>query len=361
MTTKGNKFVQFLVDENGIVKDSSSREFDRAEGKSIADVVGKAVGREIMKMDDGRIAGIDLDIGGEGMKKYYDEIYPRFLEKQYRKYGVKPEPTQRPKRQYTERDIEIEETGEVDRFGRPTYGYSVIDPETGDTVAYESNIEKAIAQANKKAPNVPLWVMDVPVKMKADVKKGQPFKAGGAVKMAKRGIAKIAKAAEKAAGAATKRMSREEAEKAGLWHGISETKLPKPIGEYKFKVAEEKGVQMLPRRVISPEEMQGGVAIPLAGDRAAAGKIIEEIEGIPMNVLLEGGGDFMRRNPGKGWASEKNALGTIGKQIRRAAESGDPVYGIHTSMSPVSVDFNTMVTESILNRLDVGNLRKKDI
>ena len=107
--------------------------------------------------------------------------------------------------------------------------------------------------------------------------------------------------------------------------------------------------------------MQGGVAVPLAGDRAAAGKIIEEIEGIPMSVLLEGGGDFMRRNRGKAWASEKNALGTIGKQVRRASESGDPVYGIHTSMSPVSVDFNTMVTESILNRLDVSSLRKKDI
>jgi len=180
--TKGNKFVQFLVDENGIVKDSSSREFDRAEGKSIADVVGKAVGREIMKMDDGRIAGVDLDIGGEGMKKYYDEIYPRFLEKQYKKYGVKPELTQRQKGGYTERDIEVAETGEVDRFGRPTYGYSVIDPETGNTIAYESNIEEAIAQANKKAPTLPLWVMDVPTKMKADVKKGQAFKAGGAVK-----------------------------------------------------------------------------------------------------------------------------------------------------------------------------------
>lgn len=369
--TKGNQFVEFLVDDNGIVQESSSREFSRAEGKSIADVVGKAVGREIMKMDSGKIAGAGLDIGGEGMKKYYDEIYPRFLEKQYKKYGVKPELTQRPKREYTERDIEVDETGEVDRFGRPTYGYSVIDPETGDTIAYESNIEEAIAQANKKAPTLPLWVMDVPTNMKADVKKGQPFKAGGAVKkdtalqewhMAGGGIAgKISKAATKGAEKAAKRMSREEAEKAGYWHPISETKLAKPIGEYKIKVGEEKGVEMLPRRVISLEEMQGGVAVPLAGDRSAAGKVIEEIEGIPMNVILEGGGDFMRRNKGKAWASDKGVLTTIGKQVKRASESGAPVFGVHTSMSPVSVDFNTMVTESILNRLDVSELRKKDI
>ncbi len=368
--TKGNQFVEFLVDDNGIVQESSSREFSRAEGKSIADVVGKAVGREIMKMDSGKIAGAGLDIGGEGMKKYYDEIYPRFLEKQYKKYGVKPELTQRRKREYTERDIEVDETGEVDRFGRPTYGYSVIDPETGDTIAYESNIEEAIAQANKKAPTLPLWVMDVPTKMKADVKKGQPFKAGGAVKkdtalqewhMAKGGIAKVAKAAEKAAGKAGKRMSREEAEKAGYWHPISETKLAKPIGEYKSTVVQDLSADLIPRKTISIEELQGGVAIPLAGDRAAAGKIIKEIEGVPMDVRLEGGPDFMRQHPGAAWASGKGVLSMLSDRIKKARESGDPIYGVYTAMSPQAVDFNTMMTESILNQLDISGLRKKDI
>ena len=32
--------------------------------------------------------GIDLQVGGEGMKKYYDEIYPAFLAKQAKKYGA---------------------------------------------------------------------------------------------------------------------------------------------------------------------------------------------------------------------------------------------------------------------------------
>jgi hypothetical protein len=33
----------------------------------------------------------DIEIGGEGMKKYYDEIYPAFLNKFGKKYGVKVE------------------------------------------------------------------------------------------------------------------------------------------------------------------------------------------------------------------------------------------------------------------------------
>jgi antitoxin component of RelBE/YafQ-DinJ toxin-antitoxin module len=35
------------------------------------------------------LAGIDLDVGGEGMKKYYDEIYPAVLKKLAKQYGGK--------------------------------------------------------------------------------------------------------------------------------------------------------------------------------------------------------------------------------------------------------------------------------
>ena len=36
-----------------------------------------------------RITGLDLQVGGEGMKKYYDEVYPKFLEKYGKKWGAK--------------------------------------------------------------------------------------------------------------------------------------------------------------------------------------------------------------------------------------------------------------------------------
>ena len=35
------------------------------------------------------MTGLDLQVGGEGMKKYYDEIYPAFLAKQGKKYNAK--------------------------------------------------------------------------------------------------------------------------------------------------------------------------------------------------------------------------------------------------------------------------------
>jgi hypothetical protein len=40
------------------------------------------------------LSGIDLKVGGEGMKKYYDEIYPNFLNKYGKKYGAQVGETQ---------------------------------------------------------------------------------------------------------------------------------------------------------------------------------------------------------------------------------------------------------------------------
>ena len=34
------------------------------------------------------LSGLDLQVGGEGMKKYYDEIYPNYLKKFGKKYGA---------------------------------------------------------------------------------------------------------------------------------------------------------------------------------------------------------------------------------------------------------------------------------
>lgn len=362
--TKGGGILDLVVDNKGVVVSTSQKHFDRAVGKPITDVVGKAVGKQLMEMDDGVISGQGLNIGGKGMAKYYDEIYPKFLEKQYKKYGVKPNQKGLTFEKYTENDVIPEPSGEADRFGREVMGYTIRDRDTDEVIGYGLSPQEALREANSSKTDI--WVMDIPETLKSDVKIGQSYKKGGLVKdkklqewhMAKGGVAgKVAKAAERAG----KRMSRAEAEAAGLWHQISETKLAKPIGEYKATVVEDPSAQMLPKKTITPEELQGGVAIPLAGDRAAAGRIIQEIEGTPMNVTLEGGPDFMRLHPGAAWASGKGVLSMLADRIRMARESGQPIYGVYTAMSPLAVDFNTMMTESLLNQLDISGLRKKDI
>jgi hypothetical protein len=62
-----------------------------AAGKTVEEVLGKSMAKQIAehKQDVGSIKGDDLTIGGEGMKTYYDEIYPAFLAKQGKKYNAK--------------------------------------------------------------------------------------------------------------------------------------------------------------------------------------------------------------------------------------------------------------------------------
>jgi hypothetical protein len=65
--------------------------------KELPDVVGKEMAEKIIKgegssSESGKskyFRGLDLQVGGEGMKKYYDEIYPKFLDKYGKKWGAR--------------------------------------------------------------------------------------------------------------------------------------------------------------------------------------------------------------------------------------------------------------------------------
>lgn len=81
--------IGLVVNRDGRIVDSSMSDF---EGKQLSDVVGKEVALKILgEEDNGRIGGNGLRIGGEGMKGFYDEILPRFMNKYGKKWGVKVE------------------------------------------------------------------------------------------------------------------------------------------------------------------------------------------------------------------------------------------------------------------------------
>jgi hypothetical protein len=74
---------QMEVDNDGIV---ISGDF---KGKQLSDVVGKELAKKLMDVEDHeKFTGEDLRIGGEGMKGFYDQILPRFMNKYCKKWGV---------------------------------------------------------------------------------------------------------------------------------------------------------------------------------------------------------------------------------------------------------------------------------
>jgi hypothetical protein len=86
--------IKLMVDDKSIVTGygAGSTQFS---GKKLSEVIGKDIADKVMKADaDTKFTGLDLSVGGEGMKKYYDEIYPKFLDKYGKKYGASVGETQ---------------------------------------------------------------------------------------------------------------------------------------------------------------------------------------------------------------------------------------------------------------------------
>lgn len=161
------------------------------------------------------------------------------------------------------------------------------------------------------------------------------------------------------------RMSAAEARAAGYWHDIGAgKKLPIPISEMTAKLED---VSNLPPKIIrSPETMQGGAIVPFSGDRSTAGKNLLGIGDIQFEtpVYLEGGYDFMRANSPTGsiWASEKGAARSLQNRINEASQlGGGDVYGIYTAMGPESMNFNTMMSDALLEQMRAGKISKKNI
>lgn len=70
----------------------AAEELPSLVGKEVADKIVKGEGQS----GGGRMTlrGLDLQVGGEGMKKYYDEIYPKFLDKYAKKWNARVGETQ---------------------------------------------------------------------------------------------------------------------------------------------------------------------------------------------------------------------------------------------------------------------------
>ena len=90
--SSNNTFELGVVGKNGETVDLPKRFYTAEElpsvlGKEVADKIVKGEGQK----GGGRttLRGLDLQVGGEGMKKYYDEVYPNYLDKLGKKYGAR--------------------------------------------------------------------------------------------------------------------------------------------------------------------------------------------------------------------------------------------------------------------------------
>jgi hypothetical protein len=71
------------------INDGKETGMGRHSAQSLPDVVGKDLAKKIVDNEGGEFSGLDLKVGGEGMKGFYDKIIPDYANKYGKKWGSK--------------------------------------------------------------------------------------------------------------------------------------------------------------------------------------------------------------------------------------------------------------------------------
>lgn len=82
--------IDLSVDKNGKVDKVFGHMAggDQFSGKSLDEIIGKEMAEKIMSVDEqSKFRNVDLQVGGEGMKKFYDQIVPNTVNKLLKKLG----------------------------------------------------------------------------------------------------------------------------------------------------------------------------------------------------------------------------------------------------------------------------------
>ena len=95
--TNAQRPLHLIFDENGEIIGGQSQSYADIEGKNIFDIYGKELGEKILEVKDSHTFRANgLRVGGEGMKGFYDDILPRFMNKYGKKWGAKVEDIELP-------------------------------------------------------------------------------------------------------------------------------------------------------------------------------------------------------------------------------------------------------------------------
>ena len=135
---------------------------NKALGKTVEEVLGKSIAKQIEEKKTGSLTGDNLTIGGEGMKKYYDEVYPNYLEKYGKKYGA----------QVGDTTVNVGKVQSKDELAKQLYGNN----ETYKNLPSEQK-RKVDVMFMDMAKDEPVRYLDITPEMRKAVQKGQPLAA----------------------------------------------------------------------------------------------------------------------------------------------------------------------------------------
>jgi hypothetical protein len=119
------------------------------------------------------------------------------------------------------------------------------------------------------------------------------------------------------------------------------------------------------RTILDPNDLYGYSLVPVAGDRAGIGALLD-IKGVPLSypVAVQAGPGYslLMRGKGKGWASMEGAANQ--KQmnfIQALDETGLAPLGVYAAMGREGINFSTPTVLSMVGQLDYLKIPKKQL
>lgn len=193
--TKGSDSVHIQVALDGV--NSKSLGNFPLEGNSLDEAIGKELAEKIRNQSGigslhrKRYEGVDLQVGGEGMKQYYDKTYLNWLKKYAKEHGATVGETRLPGAFKKREDLSVKEMHDLK--DDPIFG-KVLDEEYLKVISEnkgadntQANVAKAWNNALKRSGGQPVYYMEITPKMRKSAEKGQAYAKGGAVRMAEGG------------------------------------------------------------------------------------------------------------------------------------------------------------------------------
>lgn len=392
----GGASIKLMVNPSGKVMGfgAGSNQFT---GKRLDEVVGKELADKIMKSPaETELTGIDLKVGGEGMKSFYDKIVPDLAGKLVSKYGGKMSTVSFPGKP---RDVGTGWSSvDEDVTGRPAMNQLGFDitPQMKEAVARGLPMFKqgGHVKAVESARRAIMKAMGGSVKMGRGGLMGTALTGAGKAAKAGRKSTKLAREAAAASRAPAK--SKQEIEdiarriaeqtQSGFVRASPESSI-NPAGKSLLQYELEQRTPMVvestitdrPVNSIDYEQQLGKVIVGVPGDPtmgqvAAAGSLEAATRGgkqlvqvgdvnLETPVQLYGGPRYGANLDEVFWASNLSPARAVQNLVKEMAEKYGPeqVLGKYIKMSPESSRFAMHNLDALISVLQPEKLPKDKI
>jgi hypothetical protein len=149
---------------------------------NLADYIGKDAAKKLLEQEPQgtlrSLSGIDLQVGGEGMKQWYDKTYLNWLKKYAKQHGAEVGMTRLNGTAKTRADLSAKQMHDMEQM--PEFK-KILDEEFAKMDPNNPSMYKPWDAALKRFGGDPVYYIDLNPKLKNTAKKGQAFAEGGAV------------------------------------------------------------------------------------------------------------------------------------------------------------------------------------